>query len=208
MKPNSVAICIPSIPPRKVQLARAISSALNQDHPVDQIVVTVDHERLGAAGNRNRAWRAADTEWVAFLDDDDELHPDHISTLLAHAEATGADLVYPWHRILVMGHREGPDILNARGMRDEQIIPELEHRNFIPINVMVKRSALEAVGGFPHTNSPEWPHADCEDWGCWKRLAAAGFKFSHIDKVTWTWHHWGYGTPGSLGNTSGKADRW
>jgi hypothetical protein len=144
---------------------------------------------------------------VAFLDDDDELDVNHIRTLMDHAESTGADLVFPWHRILRYG-TPADDLLGASGMADEDIIPQLASRNFIPVTVLVRRSALEAVGGFPEVNSEEWPHPDCEDWGCWRRLADAGFTFSHVNEVTWTWHHWGHGTPGAPGNTSGKADRW
>lgn len=203
----TVAVCIPSIPTRKTQLARAITSVLNQDTAVDQLIVSVDYDRLGASANRNRTWRAADTEWVAFLDDDDELDTHHVSTLLARQEETGADLVFPWHRILVHG-QPGNDLLGEQGVLDWDIVPKLEHANFIPINVLVRRSALEAIGGFPDVNSPQWPHPDNEDWGCWKRLAAAGFKFSHTPEITWTWHHWGWGLPGTPGNTSGKADRW
>lgn len=204
---DTIAVCIPSIPVRKHQLARALASVCGQDLAPDQIVVMMDHDKVGASANRNRTWRAADTEWVAFLDDDDELDPNHLSTLLTRAQDTGADLVFPWHRILVHGKR-GDDLLGMQGIEDDKIVPALEFSNFIPINVLVRRSALEAVGGFPTVNSEEWPHPDNEDWGCWKRIAAAGFKFSHTPKITWTWHHWGWGLPGVPGNTSGKADRW
>lgn len=193
---------------RKTQLARALTSVMNQTFPVDQIVVNVDYERLGASGNRNKAWKAATSDWIAFLDDDDELDSNHIQVLVDHAAKTGADIVFPWHRIVVDGTKDGPDILGSRGIPDEDIVPELSKRNFIPINVLVRRAALEAVGGFPEPLSESWPHADCEDWGCWLRLADAGFKFSHTPEITWTWHHWGWGTPQNPGNTSGKADRW
>ena len=208
MKQPSVAVCIPSIPPRKRQLARAVSSVLNQDYPIAQIVVSFDNERLGAAANRNKTWLAAQTDFVAFLDDDDELDRDHVSSLVQRQQETGADLVFPWHRIVRYEKERAPDILGCRGIADEAIIPRLRQSNFIPINVLVRTSALEAVGGFPIPNTVSWPHDDCEDWGCWLRLADAGYKFSHLDKETWTWHHWGWGTPHDPGNTSGKADRW
>jgi GT2 family glycosyltransferase len=204
----SVCVAIPSIPPRKQQLARAVTTVLAQTHPIDQLSVSIDHDRLGAAGNRNRAAFAASTEWVAFLDDDDEMDPTHIATLVRHAEATGADLVFPWHRIKKNDVEIGKDILPHRGISDEDIPKELRKANFIPVTVLVRTAALVAVGGFPTPGSQEWPHADCEDWGCWLRLLDAGFKISHIPEVTWTWHHWGWGKPGQEGNTSGMPTRW
>jgi glycosyltransferase involved in cell wall biosynthesis len=190
-----------------------VSSVLKQTRPVDQIVVSFDNERLGAAENRNKTWRAATTDWVAFLDDDDTLDANHIEVLLNHASKTGADLVFPWHRIDARAQgmfQEDIDILNARGIKDEDIVAELEKRNFIPINVLVRRSALEAVGGFPKPFSEDWPHEAHEDWGCWKKLVKAGYKFSHTPEVTWTWYHWGHSSPEhpGIGNTSGLASRW
>lgn len=204
---KTVAVCIPSIPVRKVQLARALSSVINQTHPIDEISVSIDNRRSGAAANRNRAWQNTSSEWIAFLDDDDELDPEHVAVLMAHAEQTGADLVFPWHRILRYGQPIG-DALPQRGIKDEDIPEALRLSNFIPINVLVRRSLLEEVGGFPIPGSAEWPPKDCEDWGCWLRILDAGGVISHIDKVTWTWHHWGWGRPGEAGNTSGQADRW
>jgi hypothetical protein len=128
--------------------------------------------------------------------------------LIARAKETEADLIFPWPRIIRHGTERMPDILGCQGMADEDIAPELSKRNFIPINVLVRRHALAVVNGFPNPGSPEWSHNDCEDWGCWLRLRDAGFTFSHTPEETWTWHHWGWGAPDQPGNTSGKADRW
>src|SRR3546814_1913273 len=48
---------------------------------------------------RHHGLAMVDTEWTAFLDSDDEMDPDHIEHLLACAEDTGADYVYPWFRV-------------------------------------------------------------------------------------------------------------
>jgi glycosyltransferase involved in cell wall biosynthesis len=203
----SICVAIPSIPTRSEQLQRAISSVLAQDYPIDQLSVSIDHDRIGSSRNRNRAAFAADTEWVAFLDDDDEMDPHHIRTCVEHAEKTGADLVFPWHRILRYG-KEVPDLFGQRGIEDANIPSELEKMNFIPITLIVRTELLKDVGGFPDPNSEEWPLSSATDYGCWKRLLRAGARFSHINEVTWTWHHWGYGKPGQPGNTSGQVTRW
>lgn len=203
----SVCVAVPSIPTRTEQLNRALASVMAQDYPIDQVSVSIDHERMGAGPNRNRAAFAADTEWVAFLDDDDEMDPNHIRTCVEHAEETGADLVFPWHRVVRYGqpHR---DLLGHRGIEDDKIVEKLEKHNFIPVTVLVRTELLKSVGGFPDTNTEEWPFDYAEDWGCWKRLMKAGAKFSHVNEITWTWYHWGYGKPGEPGNTSGQVTRW
>lgn len=192
MRPGVTAV-IPSIPPRaEAHLRRALGSVLQQDRPVNGISVHVDHERLGAAGARTRALSAVGTEWVALLDDDDEWNPDHVRLLMEHAEATGADLVYPWFSVPggfdPWPHREGQPF-------DEAL---LRTENYIPITVLARTELLWDAGGFTAKGPPDNP---CDDWGTWERLLAAGATFSHLPRRTWTWH-W------HAGNTSGRADRW
>ncbi len=174
---------------------------LRQDYPADQIVVAVDHERRGAGENRNRTWRGADTEWVAFLDDDDELHPNHLSNLIAGAEACPeAGVIFPWYRILQMGKVDAGSLW-APPESDEEIPGRIRPEpSFLPINVMVKRELLVATGGFKLGRG--------EDHRLWVELLDMGVQFHYAPGVTWTWHHWGTGQPGIPGNTSGLKERW
>lgn len=198
---NTVAVCIPSIPRRVDLLGEALAGVLRQTRLPDEIHVVIDHEGMGAAHTRNRAWRAATTDFVLFLDDDDLLYPEHIETLLSYS--SNADLVYPWFDL-----KEGADPLfvthNGRLVTpyglpfDEESAQHLrETGNFIPVTCMVRRQLLEDVGGFPQPSTPEWPHSTCEDWGCWQRLLNAGGRFVHAPHRTWRWRWHG-------GNTSGR----
>jgi hypothetical protein len=137
---------------------------------------------------------------VAFLDDDDEMLPHHLEHLLAVQATTGADVVYPWHRIIGPdGVTPLPDLLGAQGVEFDSVA--LDERNFIPVTLLVRRSLLEEVDGFPIPLSERWPHKDCEDWGCWRSLRDAGARFVHTPEVTWVWHHHG-------DNTSGLPTGW
>lgn len=49
---------------------------------------------------RNLMIRMATTEWVAFLDDDNVFEPEHLPSLLACAERTGAPAVHSWMRMV------------------------------------------------------------------------------------------------------------
>src|SRR5690349_15794893 len=95
-----VSVVIPSIPTRALLLQRALDSVYRQSVVPAMILVRSDETRLGAPQNRDRASATANTEWLAFLDDDDTLEPDHLRLLLAKAEKTGADLVYPWFNVV------------------------------------------------------------------------------------------------------------
>lgn len=177
-------------------LERALRSVLSQDRPVDAVSIAVDRFRRGAAANRTRALSGVGTRWTALLDDDDEWGPEHVGLLLAHAEETGADLVYPWF------NTNGFDPWPYReGQPFNEVL--LRTTNYIPITVLVKTELLWEAGGFtaknPGASAPG--ESPCDDWGTWERLLAAGARFEHLNRRTWTWHWHG-------GNTSGRADRW
>ena len=200
----SVAAVIPTIPPRTHFLARALSSVKAQTRPADQIVVRSDSDGIGAAANRNAALDEVTTEWTAFLDDDDMWHPWHLEHLLAHREATGADLVYPWfdgiNTNLLSTRRDGIDVSPYRcEFGEEQADHLLKVGNFIPVTVLVRTDLIRQVGGF---QPPPWANPDgsnpCEDWGCWIRLIETGARFSHLPEVTWRWN-------GHASHTSGRA---
>src|SRR4051794_10970864 len=94
-----VAVVVPTIPPRVHLLHRALASVHDQTLRAAQVVVETDSDHTGAAATRNRGLARVETEFVAFLDDDDELMAHHLAVCLAELERTGADLVYPWFRI-------------------------------------------------------------------------------------------------------------
>jgi glycosyltransferase involved in cell wall biosynthesis len=60
--------------------------------PPRAIVIEIDHDRTGSAATRNRALAKVDTEWVAFLDDDEEFLPQHLERVTAGQRQSGADV--------------------------------------------------------------------------------------------------------------------
>lgn len=197
---DTVAVCVPAIPTRRVQLAAALRSVAQQTRLPEQLHVELDTSRSGAAVTRNRAWRRADTSWIAFLDDDDELMPEHLEVLMDHRD--GADLVYSWFEL-----PEAPDPLAVpvdgvlRSPFGVEFGPEqaeylLTTGNFVPVTVLVRRDLLQDVDGFPIPGTERWPDDHCEDWGCWRDMVAAGAAFRHVPRRTWIWHHHGRNTSG------------
>jgi glycosyltransferase involved in cell wall biosynthesis len=86
---RNVTVAIPSIPGREQLLARALESVAAQTTAPRRILVHTDTERHGAAWTRNRLLRQVRTGWVAWLDDDDELLPNHLEVLIRGANNSG-----------------------------------------------------------------------------------------------------------------------
>lgn len=194
---NGVTVAIPSITSRGDLLSRALRSVQTQTRPVDAVSLAFDHRHEGAALTRNRALAGVRTEWTAFLDDDDTMNPNHVELLLAHAESTGADVVYPWFDVPggfdPFPQYEGQPF-NSKALREVQ--------NYIPVTVLVRTGLARGVGGFtPRNTSTAAGASPCEEWGLWLKLLGIGAKFAHLDQRTWCWM-W------HAGNTSGRGDRW
>lgn len=193
-QPLDVTVLIPTIPERKLYLAGALATVKDQTYrPVD-ILVEEDTAREGPAAVRNRLLDRAETEWVAFLDDDDYLLPEHLHTLVTAQQTSGADLVWPWFRV-----EGGSDPFPMH--RGRQWDPAAPHQ--VPVTVLARRAAILDVGGFQPiaegATDADGNRAG-EDWYLWLALSAAGYRFHHVDAQTWVWRH-------HANNTSGLPSR-
>lgn len=189
---NDVTVCVPSIAVRSWELLRALGSVTAQTELPDAISVALDTEHDGAARTRTLAVEAATTEWVALLDDDDELHPHHLERLFAYQRETNADLVFPWFDT-------SDNFVDPLGHEGLVWVPETPH--MFPITVIVRRQLLMDVGCWePRDQLEDWEAAG-EDWFTWLRLRDAGAKVVHLNERTWKWNYTGT-------NTSGRGDRW
>jgi glycosyltransferase involved in cell wall biosynthesis len=212
-KSNSVSVAIPSIPPRNRLLARAVSSAVVQTHAPESINVALDVGREGAGPTRNRAAIAGQSDWIAFLDDDDVLGESHISSLVEAANETGADLVYPWFTLvgadvsLLKVPDDAGNLVVAEGIpfgaaqREYLAAGPGAGNNFIPVTFLVRRTLFMDLGGFPATNSEPWPYDANEDWGFLMKAARSSAVIHHHPHRTWFWHF-------HTGSTSGQSSRW
>jgi glycosyltransferase involved in cell wall biosynthesis len=206
MKPG-VTVCIPSIPPRRHStFHRAIQSVTEQTRQPNAVAVAVDHAHAGAAVTRNAALKTVETEWTAFLDDDDMLRPFHLEALMDYAEATGADLVYPHFDVISMRGNAFDPFADREGQPFDAEL--LRTRNYIPVTVLARTELLRDAGGFRALNDSTEPGASpCDDHGAWLSLLDAGGTFAHLPRRTWIWN-WHGPADGGAGNTSGRGDRW
>lgn len=195
MKLPTVGVAIPSIPPRTRLLRRALESVLTQTRQADAISVVIDGARAGASATRNRAWRSLRTEYVAFLDDDDEFEENHLEVLLDAIRENRAQMAYSWFTVI-----GGTDPFPSHFGRPWDPSDPVQ----TTITCMWKRSALVRIGGFPEQFEDGTDRAGNragEDLLAVAKLNAAQGKIVHVPERTWLWHH-------HAANTSGLPDRW
>jgi glycosyltransferase involved in cell wall biosynthesis len=159
---------------RPGQLARAMLSVTAQTVPCAHLV-GVDPSRSVAAV-RNTLIEAAGTEWIAFLDDDDVLDPNHLEVLLAHAD--DADVIIPHCRFL---GEPLPRLTCCDGYYNRPYVEkDLRQHGIWPITVLARRAAIIASGLFREDD--EW-----EDWRLFNRMADQAARFVVVPQPTWTY---------------------
>ncbi len=135
----------------------------------------------GVSAARNLGARNARGDWLVFLDADDRLRPDAVTTLLeASKSAPHAVLVYgDYNTIDSAGRTIGRrGLLKGRQKPSGNVLERLASGNFI-VNggiMLVRAVAFRASGGF------DVSLRYCEDWHCWCRLAALG-EFAYVPKL-------------------------
>lgn len=187
---SDITVAIPAHPPRVRNglLLRALASIDNQHLLPDAVSVAIDNDRSGAAVTRQRALEMCRTEWVAFLDSDDEFLPPHLERLRQCAEESGADYVFSW-----FVRAKGGDPLGHFG---KVFDPSRPHHT--TMTVLVRRELAMEAGFTNHPDSnAQWSG---EDWRFTLRCIELGANIVHLPEETWIWHR-------HAGNTSGVAGR-
>lgn len=192
---NDITVVIPSIPPREVMLARALLSVQSQTLAPQTTVIVLDIGKEGAPANRQAGLNQVTTEYVAFLDDDDELYPEHLEAL--RTNIGDADLIYPWFDVGggtdPFPHHEGKPW-------------DCSNPHQVPITFLARTESVQSAGGFLE----DWSETGAvddegnrigEDFLLITRLCARGAKIVHLNQRTWRWHH-------HASNTSGLPSRW
>ena len=191
---SGITVCIPTIPPRGELLLEAVGSVTRQTLPADGIAIATDVDHEGVWVTRQRAAVMADTEWVAQLDDDDLLLPEHLEALAGCQAETGADYVFSWFWTDPPGPGKPPhDVVGHFG---KPFDPERPH--LTTSTVLIRRSLLTSIELGPPP--PEWEVAQ-DDWRLVQGACALGAKVVHLPRRTWIYRH-------HSAHTSGQPHKW
>jgi hypothetical protein len=129
------------------------------------------------------------TEWLAYLDDDDMLGPVHLERLMDHAEKTNADLVFPWFTVV----GSGSDPFPANEHREW----DAENPHHTTVTFLVRTEVARKVGFFIDSDlyTPEEfldgppGQKQGEEFRFVLRVAAEGYKIEKLHERTWFWRH-------------------
>jgi glycosyltransferase involved in cell wall biosynthesis len=141
-------------------------------------VTYIKQENRGLSGARNTGLRAATGSLVALLDADDIWMPDYLEEqtrfLREHPEY---DLVYSNARIFgdtIYDGQEYTDVCPSAGEATPAAI--ISRRCQVFVSVTARTPALKAVAFDESLRS-------CEDFDCWIRFTAAGFRIGYHRKI-------------------------
>ncbi len=171
MRKNSVAVVIPIFgeDPYWDRIAlRALASVAKQTRAPEEVFMI---RSTSLASARNAGLMITSSEWVCFLDADDELEPGYLEAMLDHA-LTG-DLRYPRVRHI-----------DKEGRVCDPFFPkvwDLQKENHMVCATLVRARAVIAFGGFR-----EWPAY--EDWDLWLRMIHAGAHAQFVPDAVYLYH--------------------
>ncbi len=156
--------------------AEVLESFASEDSRV--IVVEQENGRQGKA--RNNGISHAQGEWIAFLDADDLWPENKLSLQLSKTLEANVDLSFTDGFICLgnnMNLREFRFGVNDKIYHGNKAILEFHEQNRIPTSsVLVKKSVLQEVGGFPEKLIVQ----NCEDYLLWVKLLTKGKSFLSI----------------------------
>lgn len=177
-----------SAPPRQGALELLMHELEKQigNLPVEHLILC-DNKRRTVGEKRDAILRIARGDYVAFVDDDDFVSGDYVSSLLGAMDSapnthrtTGPDVITFRQRATVNGH--SGEVEFRLGNPNEPFTPDgVTRRN--AWHVCAWRRSLAVCSSFPANNYGE-------DWAYASRLCAVpGLREAHIPRVLHHYHH-------------------
>ena len=146
--------------------------AHNEDWPNNILPLYVQGPR-DDYGTLARNWgvKAGDAEWIAYIDDDDEWHPHHLTTLAhLHEEHPGATMLKTAGQEFRMKHK------HPRSSKKVRKLGPINTRDFLTVGMAHTR------GIFARTNG--WQPHDNHDHALWHAMIQGGGHYATSDIVT------------------------
>lgn len=165
----SVSVITATLPERDDFLRRAVTSVRAQTLRPEAHLIGYDYARRGGAAMKTDLGFAVESTWIALLDDDDYLYPDHLASLVEAAEREHADVAYSWCDVSGqnpwLGYNQpfNPDLLKTTSI--------VSHNALIRTELFVELGGFKPVKGY--------------DWLLWVAAQQVGARFTCVERPTW-----------------------
>lgn len=152
----------------------------------DSRLHVLEQANRGTQAARNLGLARSRAEWVALLDHDDLWLPNKLERQLELAASDpSADLIFSNYTRWDGAHDLAPAWDPGGPPPDgDDLAQQVRHCQFGALTVLIRRAALEAVGGF----DPRFLR--CGDWDLWLRLIERGVHTVGTSEVLARWRVW------------------
>ena len=135
----------------------------------DERISIIKQKNQGVSSARNNGVKAVSTVWVAFLDGDDEYHPDFLARMVAIIEdQKGMNLSFAGSSYENRARKKILETTSSSGLVDFYSLFEGSRSPVNSSSIVVKREHFQSVGGFVYGQT------QFEDWTLYFKLAAVG----------------------------------
>jgi glycosyltransferase involved in cell wall biosynthesis len=135
-------------------------------------ITVIRQDNAGAGPARMTGVAATSAPFVYPLDSDDLLEPGALGDLADALEAAPPEVGFAWGDYVIFGEYDG------RYRSPRSFLPwSLTYVNQYPVSSLIRRSALEAAGG--------WQWRVYEDWDLWLSFVELGLTGVAVDRIVY-----------------------
>ncbi|ASN53128.1 glycosyl transferase [Sinomonas sp. R1AF57] len=125
-----------------------------QEQLAGRLLVLHHAESLGMEAASNRGIAAADSEYIAVHDDDDEWAPEFLATTVAHLDSHPDDggvtveTEIVFEKLTATGREVEERVIFEPQLHAITLVDQLHYNRFVPISFLFRRSVYDELGGF------------------------------------------------------------